>query len=556
MTEPDPRGRERFPRFDDGYRQRWIEKGLWADTTLHAVFDETVAQYGDQVAIMTKDSTITFGEWKERADALAAGLLAAGVRPRQLMSVQLPNWPEMCELQIALSRINVVIQPMHLVYREREIANMLRFCDADAVVVPGSFEGFDYASAVRALRPELPDLRLLAVARGEAKGDGEKGFEELIEEGRANLDLLEQVEVDPDDVFYMNFTSGTEGAPKGFMHSHNTLISMMKLMGQFMRMSAPDTVTLAMSPMTHSFGHFTTYQTVASGLPMVLVDRYSPTEVLELVQQARVTSLSGTPAHLFGLLHHPDFEKYDTSSITQVGAGGARSSPELLDELERVWGVKTGNTYGLGENIVHTRTNPADPPEKQRSSVGRPIPVAELKIVDPEDRSVERPAGEVGEIAYRGPTLCVGYYKLPDKTAATRDAEGWFYTGDLGYVDDEGFLYFAGRGKEVINRGGTKIFPKEIEDLLDAHPKVAEAAVVGMPDVRLGEKVCAYVVAVDGQSVGREEINAFLGDQKVMKHKLIEHLIVVDELPMTPTGKVRKAALQDDAARRAGQASQ
>ena len=545
---------ERFGRLPDEDRRRWSATGQWADRTLHDLFDETVAAKPDALAIVTKDRRITFAEFKAGADALAAGLLGAGIGAGDLVSVQLPNWPEFCFLQIALARIGAVICPVHTVYREREMRALLAFCESDAVVVPESIGDFTAADAVRSLRSELPRLRLVVVARGEAKDGGETTLDALAADGRHHLDRLDHVLVHPDDVFYMNFTSGTEGDPKGFMHTHNTLVSTFKAMADILTTLSPDTVNLANSPMTHSFGHFTTYQTAIAGFPMVLVDRYRPLEVLELIEREHVTTLSGTPAHLIGILHHPDFSRFDTSSVTSVGVGGARSSPELIGELERVWGVKTANTYGLGENIAHTRTMPWDPDDKVRDTVGQPLPGTELRIVDPDDRSRDLPAGEIGEIVFRGPTLFVAYYKQPELTASTRDADGWFYTGDRGFLDDDGYLHFAGRGGEVINRGGTKIFPKEIEDLLYVCPDVSDVAVVGMPDERLGERVCAYIVAMPDAEVTVESITEYLHGQQVTRYKIPEEVVVVDELPMTPTGKVRKVALQQDARRRVEQA--
>jgi acyl-CoA synthetase (AMP-forming)/AMP-acid ligase II len=197
---------------------------------------------------------------------------------------------------------------------------------------------------------------------------------------------------------------------------------------------------------------------------------------------------------------------------------------------------------------------PFDPEDKQRDTVGRPQFGAELKIVDPKDRSKELPPNEVGEICFRGPTLFVGYHKQAELTAETRDDEGWFYTGDLGFADEEGYLCFAGRAKEVINRGGSKIYPKEIEELLEPHPQVEEVAVVGWPDERLGETVCAYIVA-KGESFTLDELRAWLEPQKVTKYMYPQHLVFIDEMPMTPTGKVRKASLQEDAARRSKEES-
>ncbi|MCP3986553.1 MAG: AMP-binding protein [bacterium] len=546
----------RYPRFSEEYRQRWVTNGNWTDKTLHGLFDESVAEGPDANAITTVDRQYTFGEFKEISDALAAGLLGCGVNPGDLVSVQLPNWPEMCFLQIALSRIGAVIQPLHLVFREREMRSLLGFCETDHAVVPESFGDYRYGDVMREIRSDLPLLRSVIVARGEAgasgpgRGDGEFGLESLIEEGRQNLDRLDSIDPDPDDVFYLNFTSGTEGNPKGFLHTHNTLVSLFKMAATAMKSMDSEMVNLACSPMTHSYGHFTTYQCVLGRIPMVLVDRYRPVEVLKFIEREKVTAISGTPAHMIGILDHPDFAKYDTSTIKSAGVGGARSSPELIERIKKVWGCSSGNTYGMGETIMHTRTMGWDPEEKQRETVGKPMFGAELKIVDPKDRSRELPANETGEICFRGPTLFVGYHKQPELTAATRDDEGWFYTGDLGFADEDGFLCFAGRAKEVINRGGSKIYPKEIEDLLSGHENVRDVAVVGWPDERLGETVCAYIVPRDGEFT-LDELRIYLDSQKVTKYMYPQHLVFMDEFPMTPTGKVRKASLQEDARKRA-----
>jgi acyl-CoA synthetase (AMP-forming)/AMP-acid ligase II len=278
---------------------------------------------------------------------------------------------------------------------------------------------------------------------------------------------------------------------------------------------------------------------------MVLIERFSPAETLRLIERERVTAISGTPAHLISLLHHPAFPATDTSSVKSVGVGGAQCPPQLMEDIETAFGVRIGNTYGMGENIVHTRTLPTDPPEVVRATVGLPVPGAELAIFS-DDHATTLGAGEVGEVAFRGPTLFLGYYKQPELTRATRNGEGWFFTGDLGFVDEQGYLHLAGRKKELINRGGTKVFPKEIEDLLHAHPKIVRAAVVGAPDYRLGERVCAYVELMPGATLDLGELRADLLDRKVMKYLIPERLEVVDALPLTPTGKIKKAPLVAD----------
>jgi acyl-CoA synthetase (AMP-forming)/AMP-acid ligase II len=536
-----------FPTFSDSYSKRWRDAGLWLDITLQQGFDETVARIPDKVGIITPERNYTFAELKETSDALAAGLLGIGIQKGDIVGVQLPNWVEFFYLQIALARIGAVIQPMHTVFRQREMSNLFSFCQTDAVVVADKIKDKSFSHRIREIWPDLPNVRQLIIVRGPAQGKNENALDDLIAEGRSNLQRLEGLQVSADDVFYLNFTSGTEGNPKGFLHTHNTLISLYKIIMTHMAAVAPNTVNLACSPMTHSFGHFTSYSCAIGGFPMALIDRYHPKLLLEIISSARITNLSGTPAHLIGILRYEDFEQYDTSCINTVGVGGARSSPELIQELEEVWGVKSANTYGMGETILHTRTAPNDPEEKVRDTVGRPVFGAELKIVDPKDRTKILPPGEVGEICFRGPTLFLGYHNQPEKTAETRDDEGWFYTSDLGLIDEDGYLSFAGRAKEVINRGGTKIYPKEIEDVLNMHPEIEDAAVVGMPDTRFGEVVCAYIVCKDNQKLSQEEIINFFNEKKVMKYMFPEYVFHLDAMPMTPTGKIRKATLQQQA---------
>lgn len=527
-------------------RARWTRAGLWLDRTLHDYFDETVRRLPDRVAIVAGARRITFAEWAAEADRVAQGLRRLGIGHGDIVTVQLPNWPEMCVLQVALSRIGAVIQPMHMAYRQREMASMLRFCDARAVVLATGYQGFGHADALAAIRAELPELSV-AITVGERR-DGMIAWDDL---GRANAgtDAPEGIPaVHPDAVFYLNFTSGTEGDPKGFLHTHNTMLSVLKRFADMQHAADPtadDDVILANSPMSHSFGHITTHQVAMRGIRMVLVERFSAGETLEIIARERVTAISGTPAHLISLLHHPRFADTDTSSIKSVGVGGAQCPPQLMTDIETHFGVRVGNMYGMGENILHTRTLPTDPPEIVRETVGLPVPGAELAIVS-EDHQTVLPTGEVGEVAFRGPTLFLAYYKRPDLTAATRNDEGWFFTGDAGFVDDTGYLHLVGRKKELINRGGTKIFPKEIEDLLHEHPKVVRAAVVGMPDYRLGERVCAYVELAPDTTLDLAEVRDFFEARQVMAYNVPERLETIDALPLTPTGKVKKGPLAED----------
>jgi acyl-CoA synthetase (AMP-forming)/AMP-acid ligase II len=535
-----------LPTFAPGYRQAFVDKGLWLDRTLFDYFAETVARLPDRVAIVSGDTRLTFAAWAAEAERVAAGFVGLGIRPGDVVAVQLPNWAEMCVVQIALARLGAIIQPMHVVYREREMASQLRFCDARAIVVPASHHKFAHAAAAVELQRDLPQLRHVVSARGVVPGSVAL---EALGGSPAELAAYEAAHrVHPDDPFYLNFTSGTEGEPKGFLHTHNTMLSVLKRMADGLHRADPtaaDDVLLANSPMSHSFGHLTTYHVLLRGIRMVLVERFDAGETLRIVERERVTALSGTPAHLISLLAHPDFPSRDLRCVKSVGVGGAACPPQLAADIERHFGVRIGNTYGMGENIIHTRTLPTDAPEVVRTTVGHPVPWAETRIVAP-DRVTDLPTGEIGEIAFRGPTLFVGYYKRPELTAASRTDDGWFFTGDLGHLDADGRLHLVGRKKDEINRGGTKIHPKEVEDLLHAHPAIQKAAVVGMPDYRLGERLCAYVELRAGHALSLPEVRDFLVGQRVAMHKIPERLEIVDALPLTPTGKVKKDPLVAD----------
>ncbi|UCD83280.1 MAG: AMP-binding protein [Deltaproteobacteria bacterium] len=529
-------------------------KKLWPNKTLSDFLSEAVAKCPDKVAIVYEDRRITFKELQEEAEKLAAGLVDLGLKKGDMVTVQIPNWPEMCFYTLALARIGAVIQPMHIIYREREMEKMLGFCESTAVVIPSFYREFDYVKAMEELWPKLPQLKYVIVIGDKAPEKmtlHSSLMESTPEKEKSFSDYLQKTPLDANDIMFLNFTSGTEGDPKGFLHTHNTLLASIakatEIMESFSGGEPSTDIMLCHSPMTHTFGHLSTHQVAIRKVTMVFLERYSPEDALKMIEKEKVTNMSGTPAHLIGLLTHPDFKEYDLSSLKSIGSGGAACPVQLIKEINEKLGCKVSNAYGLGENILHTITMPFDPPEAIFQTVGRPMINTELRIYD-EKREKELPQGEAGEIAFRGPTLFVGYFKKPDLTKATRNEEGWFFTGDVGFIDPEGCLRLAGRKKEMINRGGTKIFPLDVENLIHSHPKVERAAVLGMPDYRLGEKVCAYVVPRAGEKVTFEEIVDFLKEQKVMKLKIPERVEFVSELPLTPTGKVLKRELEKDIA--------
>jgi len=529
-------------------RKEFSEKGYWLNKTMGDFFDATVKKYPYKEAIICGDHRITFNEFADSADALASGLFNLGIGPKDLMSVQLPNWPEFCFFQVALGKVGAIMGPLHMVYRERELLSMLKFCESKAIVIPSEYKGFNHVKAIQEIWPQLPHLKQVIVV-GEDIPKGMIPFKDLLSIKPSHArEQLEKVSTDANELFYLNFTSGTEGLPKGFLHTPNTILCSYyyytRVEGELEEELAQK-VILAHSPMTHTFGHILAYDPIINGSRIVLVERYDPGQALDLVQKERITHMFGTPAHLIGLINHKDFGKYDLSSLQEISIGGAPCPIELIREIQEKIGCYVTNIYGMGENMAHTKTRKKDPPELIFETVGKPLPGTEVGIFD-DTRLFQLGMGEVGEIAYRGAFLFISYFKDPQRTEETRNSEGWFFTGDLGKVDEKGYLRLAGRRKDLINRGGTKIFPDDIENILHLHPKILKAAVIGMPDYRLGEKVCAYIIPIEGETINLEEVTLFMESQKVMKYKIPERIEVVEEFPMLPSGKVEKESLRQD----------
>lgn len=532
-----------------GMCREYESKGTWPGITLHDFFYDTSNKFPKRDFIVHGDRRITFEEARRIVRQLASGLVELGFRRGDVICVALPNCPEFSFLQIALSQIGAIIQPIHLVYREYEIKRRIEFCGAKALVIPEESKGINYVNMIKGMQKEL-GLQYVFVV-GSHKEFGEKLFplERFWRSTDAKLSPLDgyrsEFEPDPNDILLLNFTSGTETDPKGFLHTHNTFLGNHQIAAVDICKFIPGKeVIMSFSPMTHTFGHMITNLASFSGATIVMVDTFDPGKTLELVQKEKITFILGTPTHLIRFLDHPDFKKYDISSFRLFATGGAPIPPALLQRVRKETRCELTIWYGMGEDAIHTVVWPGEKEEALFETVGKPIPGAELAIFDPEGKSLG--SGEVGEIGFRGAAMFLGYFRNPEKTAATRNDRGWFLTGDLGSVSKEGYLRLRGRKKEAINRGGSKIFPLTIENILCFHPKIRSVAVVGVPDSHLGERVCACIIPVKGQTVTLEEIEAFVKGKGFSRHEIPDILKIVKEFPMTPTGKIKKDLLQKE----------
>jgi non-ribosomal peptide synthetase component E (peptide arylation enzyme) len=516
---------------------RYTRSGHWGTETFYDILARRAAAHPDRVAIVDHRSRLTYGELRARVDRVAAGLAALGVGPGDVVTIQLPNWAEFAAVFFACERVGAVANQIGPDYRAREVEYILRFSESRIFVCPASFKGFDYVAMVDELRPRLPDLRSVWVLGGPGRGvpvalDDVLAGAQPLPEHRPHV-------MSANEVMRMAFTSGTTGNPKGVMHSFNTTLSACRILNEAMAVTE-DEVFLIYLPLGLNWGYLTLLQAIMVGGRAVLLDRFSARAALELIERERVTFIPSAPASLIAMLNDPDLSRFDLSSLRVVITGGASCPVETIRAFRARVPGHLIELYGMLETGFHTFTRLTDDPEAVTGTIGRPAPGMGLRLIDEHGRDV--PAGAEGEIAAEGPSVHLGYHKNPAANAELFTADGWFRTGDLGQQDAAGNVRIVGRLKEMINRGGKKFFPREIEEILYAHPKVLHAAIVGLPDPRLGERNCLCLIPRPGSAPSLQELVDYLKDS-VATYKLPEELEIFDEFPFTPTGKIQRHVL-------------
>ena len=528
-------------RLTDDLITRYRKSGHWGAETFYSVLAARASSHPDRVAIVDRGRRVTYGELKTRVDRVAAGLGALGIGSGDVVTIQLPNWVEFAYVFFALERLGAVANQIGPDFRSREVDYILRFSESRAFVCPASFKNFDYVKMIGELRPGLPDLKAVCVLGRPAPSPGATP-------GLMSLDaLIESTDAVPppgagqgaNDVMRTAFTSGTTGNPKGVIHSHNTTLSTCRTLNTDMRVS-PDEVFLIYLPLGLNWGYLTLVQAVMAGARAVLLDQFSARAALELIQRERVTYIPTAPASIIAMLNEPDLGGFDLSSLRVIITGGASCPIETIREFRARMHGHLIELYGMLETGFHTYTRLDDDPEAVTGTVGTVSSGLGLRLIDGSGRDVAE--GAEGEIAAQGPSVHLGYHKNPAANAELFTADGWFRTGDLGQFDPAGNVKIVGRLKEMINRGGKKFFPREIEEILYTHPKILHAAIVGVPDPRLGERNCLCVIPRPGQTLTLDEVVGYLKDG-VATYKLPETIEIFDELPFTPTGKIQRHVL-------------
>jgi cyclohexanecarboxylate-CoA ligase len=531
----------RATRPPDDRRARHEASGEWPQPTLTALLDARQARDASRVFIIEGlregGRQFTFGDLKRRADRMAVALAKLGVGAGDVVSWQLPNWFEGAALAAAIDRIGAVSNPIITIYREREVSFVCRQSRAKALVVPGLVRGVDHRELAEAVRAQASDLEHVLTVRAEP-APGQRALESLEDDPSAPLPPSPHGAHDVSMIFY---TSGTTADPKGVLHTASTLGAVPRFHAELFAPS-PDDCALLQFPLTHIGGLVMfVLGPLRSGSRVVSMETYDPELAIDLIERHGVTSAGGPPAIIQGMFAAKNFSSEKLRSVRSSGSGAADVSPELMRELREKFRTFAFRSYGLTECPMFSSGRVGDPEEKLHGTDGRPVPGAVARLVDESGRPVE--PGREGEIEAYGPQLCVGYLDAALNQAFT--ADGFFRTGDLAVQDAEGFIRITGRRKDIIIRKGENLSAKGIEDELAAHPRVADVAVIGVPDPQSGERVCACVVLrPGGDALTLAELRGFMAGRGVMRQKIPEQLELVEELPRNATGKVRKDLLR------------
>jgi fatty-acyl-CoA synthase len=525
--------------------------------TIGAHFDRIAERFGDRDALIVRHQQIrwTYRQLKERVDAFAAGLLALGLKRGDRIGVWSPNNAEWVITQFATAKAGLILVNINPAYRLAELEYALNKAGCVALVTAARFKTSDYRAMLRELAPELrtalpgslhaarlPQLRLvIAIGHDDARGmmrfDDVSGLARDAERHRLAA-LAEELQFD--DPINIQFTSGTTGFPKGATLSHHNILNNGLFIAGAMKLTEHDRVCIPV-PLYHCFGMVIgNLGCLTHGAAMVYPSEgFDPLATLETIAEERCTAVYGVPTMFIAEMDHPDFAKFDLSSLR---TGMMAGSPCPIEVMKRAFSLMHLSEVVIGYGM--TETSPAsfasatdDPIERRVSTVGRILPHVEAKVIDTEGRIV--PRGTAGELLTRGYLVMLGYWDDAEKTGEALDPAGWMHTGDLATIDAEGYCNIVGRIKDMVIRGGENVYPREIEEFLYRHPKIQDVQVIGVPDARYGEELCAWVRLRDGESAIEEEIRAFCQGQ-IAHYKVPRYVKFVDGFPMTVTGKIQK----------------
>ena len=518
--------------------------------TIGSHFDRAATRWAGREALVVRHQQIrwTYAELKTHVDALAAGLIALGLEPGDRVGIWSPNNAEWVLTQFAAAKAGLILVNINPAYRLVEVEHALRKSGCTALITATQFKNSDYLGMIRSLveQGRLPKLRTV-IHLGDGSEDGMISFADAASRGgAAERTHLEDVagRLQFDDPINIQFTSGTTGLPKGATLTHHNILNNGFFVGEAMGLSETDRLCIPV-PLYHCFGMvLANLAAVTHGTAMVFPsESFAPLAVLETVEAERCTALHGVPTMFIAEMEHPDFARFDLTSLrTGIMAGSPCPIEVMRQAISRMHLDEITIAYGMTETSpVSFQTGVSDPLERRVSTVGRIHPHLEVKIVDQAGRVV--PRGTPGELLTRGYSVMRGYWDDPEQTAAAIDPAGWMHTGDLATIDDEGYCNIVGRIKDMVIRGGENIYPREIEEFLFRHPKIAAVEVFGVPDAKFGEELCAWIQVRDGATLTEPELQEYCQGQ-IAHYKIPRYIRFVEDYPMTVTGKVQKFAMR------------
>ncbi|NHZ46964.1 AMP-binding protein [Nitratidesulfovibrio liaohensis] len=532
------------------------------ERTLGQILDETVAKYPDNDAVVyvDRDYRQTYRQFAEVVDDLAKGLMALGVQHGEKVAVWATNVPYWVALQFATAKMGAILLTVNTNYREHEIRYLLTQSECENLFIIDGFRDHDYVQTIYNMVPELktqprgqlrcPSLPHLkrVMFLGAEKHRGMYSVPEIMSMSAMVSDeeyAERQRALSPHDVVNMQYTSGTTGFPKGVMLTHVNIGNNGYWIGKNQHFTEKDRVCLPV-PLFHCFGCVLgVLAAINHGAALVILESFSPMHVMASVDQEKCTALYGVPTMFLAVLEHKLFERFDFSSLrTGIMAGSVCPEPLMRRVVEKMYMREITICYGLTEGSpVMTQSLVTDPFERRVQTVGRAMPCIEVRIVDPETNE-EVPRGTQGEVVCRGYNVMKGYYNMPEATAAAIDAEGWLHSGDLGVMDEDGYVVITGRIKDMIIRGGENIYPREIEEFLYGMDGVQDVQVVGVASRRYGEEVGAFIIPKPGVELAPEDVRDYCRG-RIAWHKVPRYISFIDAYPMTASGKIQKFKLRE-----------
>ncbi|ENK0408888.1 medium-chain fatty-acid--CoA ligase [Escherichia coli] len=532
--------------FNEQRRAAYRQQGLWGDASLADYWQQTARAMPDKIAVVDNHgASYTYSALDHAASCLANWMLAKGIESGDRIAFQLPGWCEFTVIYLACLKIGAVSVPLLPSWREAELVWVLNKCQAKMFFAPTLFKQTRPVDLILPLQNQLPQLQQIVGVDKLAPATSSLSLSQIIAD---NTSLTTAITTHGDELAAVLFTSGTEGLPKGVMLTHNNILASERAYCVRLNLTWQD-VFMMPAPLGHATGflHGVTAPFLI-GARSVLLDIFTPDACLALLEQQRCTCMLGATPFVYDLLNVLEKQPADLSALRFFLCGGTTIPKKVARECQQL-GIKLLSVYGSTESSPHAVVNLDDPLSRFMHTDGYAAAGVEIKVVD--DARKTLPPGCEGEEASRGPNVFMGYFDEPELTARALDEEGWYYSGDLCRMDEAGYIKITGRKKDIIVRGGENISSREVEEILLQHPKIHDACVVAMPDERLGERSCAYVVLkAPHHSLSLEEVVAFFSRKRVAKYKYPEHIVVIEKLPRTASGKIQKFLLRKDIMRR------